>query len=276
MALDAQLQGTEVVRRKLASIKFKIQAAEMRAEKAKQSLAVVQERFNRTMGMKAKMEELINKRESQLDRAETRIASIHRKWNALIRFCEEISLLSPGDDHGGQLCLEFDTKTSTFTKQTEGAAEKKCQASVDRERVLRDQTERARARYIRSETTVRVLQEQLTAIKERVHILQQRKQQRDALKRQTEALQDKVNKALARAHDYENMEAELEGRIIELEDEIGMYAQKKKRASSILADRDSHKSIDSWTIALWLRRSSLITATGLSSIPISIGGAKDA
>lgn len=271
MALD--VQGTQVVRKKLASFKSKIQAAEKRTENAKQSLRVVEERFNRTMGMKAKMEELINKRDTQLDRVETRIASTHSKWNALIRFCEEINLLEPGKDHGDLASCKFNAKIASLTKQTENA-EKKYQASVDRELYLRDKTERACARYIRSETSARMLHEQLTAIMERIHILEQRRLEREALKHQVEAMQGKVNQALARAHELENTEAELEGRIIELEDQIGMYTQKKKRASSMLANRDNHKSIESWTIALWLRRSSLITSP--PAIPISIKGAEDA
>lgn len=271
MALD--VQGTDVLRRKLASFKSKIQAAEKRAEKAKQSLRVVEERYNRTMGIKTKMEQLISTRDSQLDRTQARMTTVQHKWNALIRFCEEINRLTPGKDHDVLASEAMNPKLAKVNRQTE-YAEKRYQASVDRERMLLDQTEQARVRYIRSEVSARVLQEQLAAIKERVHILEQSKIERAAKKRGSEALQNKVNHALARAHELENMEAELEGKIIELEDKIEMFVQKKKRTSSILADRVNHNSIDSLTIALWLRRSNLIASR--PSIPISISGTKDA
>ena len=267
------VQGTDVVRRKLASFKSKIQAAEKRAEKAKQGLRVVEERYNRTMGIKTKMEQLISTRDSQLDRTQARITRVQHKWNALIRFCEEINRLTLGEDHGVLASQAMNPKLATKVNRQTEYAEKRYQASVDRNRVLLDQTEQARARYIRSEASARVLQEQLAAIKERVHILEQRKNERAAKKRESEALQNKVNHALARAHELENMEAELEGRIIELEDKIEMFVQKKKRTCSILADRDNHNSIDSLTIALLLRRSNLITSQ--PSMPISISGTKD-
>ena len=254
MALD--LQGADVVRRKVASFKSKIQAAEKRTEKAKQSLRVVEERCNRTMGMKTKMEQLITQRDLQLDRTQAKVTRGQQKWNALIRFCEEINRLTPGEDHGVLASEAMDRKLAKVNRQTE-YTEKRYQASVDRERVLLDQTEQARERFIRSEASTRVLQEQLTAIKERVRILEQRRDERAAKKRELEALQNKVNHALARAHQFENMEAELEGKIIELEDKIEMFVHKKKRASSILADRGNQNSIDSWTIALWLPRSAL-------------------
>lgn len=268
------VQGTDVVRRKLASFKSKIQAAEKRAEKAKQGLRAVEERCNRTIGIKTKMKQLISTRDSQLDRTQARITRVQHKWNALIRFCEEINRLTPGEDHGVLASQVMNPKLATKVNRQTEYAEKRYQASVDRERVLLDQTEQARARYIRSEASALVLQEQLAAIKERVHILEQRKNERAAKKRESDALQNKVNHALARAHELENMEAELEGRIIELEDKIEMFVQKKKRTSSILADRDNHNSIDSLTIALWLRRSNLIASQ--PSIPISISGTKDA
>lgn len=272
MSLD--IHRTSVVRKKLASFKNKIQTAGIRTEKAKLSLQVVEERFNRTTGMKSKMEDLISKRGLQLEQAETRTASIQRKWDALVRFCEEMNVLVPAYDQVGIADYQLDTKIAHFTKKTE-KAEKKYKASVDRVRVLRDQIERARTRHIRAEMAARVLQQQLAVIKERVQVLEKRKLERVARKCQMEGLEAKVKQALARAQQQENMETEQEGRIIELEDKIGMYTHKKKHAFSILANRDNHKSIESWTISLWFQSSNNLL-TDKSSIPISIDGANNA
>ena len=264
MALDSH--GTAVVRKKISSFKIKIQAAEKRTERAKESLNRVQESFNRTMGMKAKMEDEICKRDSQLDRVDTLIASLQGKWKALIRFREETNNGERiKETRSGQHIREIDTKIATFTKRTK-IAERKYKGSVDREHALHEQTERARERCIRFETTVRGLQEQLSAIHERVCTLEQRRQSRNTRKLQMELLEGKVKRTLARAQAHENLEAELENRIIELEDQIEMFTQKKKRISSILAEKEDHKSRESWTITLWLRRSSLVSRSSIPNI----------
>lgn len=268
MALD--IQGTAIVRKKISTFKSKIQAADKRVERAKESLHRVEEGFNRTMGMKAKLEDQICKRDTQLDRVETLIAGMQGKWKALVRFREETNpkggpIETIIETQGGQGISEIDTRIAKLAKQT-NIAQRKCKASVDREHALLAQTDMARERRVRFETTARALQEQLAAIKERVCVLEQRKQSRNARKRQTELLQGKVQRALVRARKHEDLEAEMENRIIELEDQIEMYTQKKKRASSILAERDSHKSIESWTIALWLRRSSLVSGSSIPSL----------
>lgn len=268
-----QVQGRNVVRKKIAAFKSNIQVAERRTENAKQSLRAVQERFNQTMEKKANLEELIHKRDTQLDRVQAEITNTQRKWNAMIRFCEEINLLVPGD-YGELACKQVEQKLNKFIEQTKNV-EKRYRASVERERDLVDQTKKSHARCIRLETSVRALQEQLTTIREGVHILEQRRREKVAMKHKTEALQEKVNQLLARAHEMENVEAELEGRIFELEDKIEMYVQKTKRASSMLADTDNHRSIDSWAIAVWLRKSNLI-ANPTSIRSISIGVENDA
>ena len=258
MALD--IQGAAVVRKKIASFKSKTQAADKRTEKAKESLQHVQESFNRTMSIKARMEERISKRDSQLDRVESLIASIQGKWEAFSRFRETTDSKRPvvsTETHRGKDVCEIDTRIPTFTEQTK-IIERKCKACADREADLLRNTERARERRIRLETTTRALQEELTALKERVGVLEQSRQLRDTRRLQMELLENKVQRAVARAQENENLESELENRIIELEDQIEMYTQKKKRTSSILARRDSEKSIESWTVTLWLRRSRLV------------------
>lgn len=268
MALDTK--GTAVVRKKMASFKSKIQAADKRAEQAKESLHHVEESFNRTMGMKAKLEDQICKRESQRDRVDTLIASLQSKWKALIRFREETNNTGPKEAHGGQHIREIDTKIATFTKQAK-IAERKYKASVDREHALLGQTVRARERCTRLETTARALHEQLLAMQERVYALEQRRQSRNTRELKIELLQDKVKRTLARAQERENLEAYLENRIIDLEDQIEMYTLRKKRALSILAGRDNHKSMEPWTITLWLRRSSLVKGTSISNVVNSNG-----
>lgn len=274
MALD--IHGTAVVRKKIASFKSKIQAADKRTERAKDSLSGVEESCNRTMGMKAKIEDQICKRDSQLDRVESLIASLQGKWKALIRFREETNSAGRKETHSGQNVREIDTMIATFAKRTI-IAERKYKASADREHALLGQTERARERCIRLETSARALQEQLSAIKERVCTLEQRRQSRNTRKLQMELLEGKVKRTLARAQAHENLEAELENRIIELEDQIEMFTQKKKRASSILAEKNNHKSMESWTITVWLRRSSLVSRSPIPNFANPKGRtAKDA
>lgn len=268
MAFD--IQGTTVVRKKLATFKSKIQAAEKRVEKAKESLHHVEESFNRTMGSKAKLEDRICKRDSQRDRVETLTASQQSKWRALIRFREETNITGPRKDHGGQYTREIDTKIATFTKQAK-IAERKHKASVDREHALLGQTVRARERCTRAETTTRELHEQLFAIQGRLYVLEQQQRYRKSREVQIELLEDKVKRTLAHAQERENLEAYLENRIIDLEDQIEMYTQRKKRALSILAERDNHKSMEPWTITLWLRRSSLVNGTSTSNFNNSNG-----
>ena len=269
MAFD--IQGTTcVVRKKLASFKSKIQAADKRAEKAKESLHHVEERFNRAVGLKAKLEDQICKQDSQRDRVETLISLQQSKWKALIRFREETSNTGPKEEHGGQHTHEIDTKIATFTKQAK-IAERKYKASVDREHALLGQTVRARERYTRSETTKRELHEQLLAMQERVYVLKQRQRSRNSCELQIELLEDKVKKTLARAQQRENLEAYLESRIIDLEDQIELYTQRKKRMLSVLAERDNHKSMEPWTITLWLRRSSLVNGSSISNFVKSNG-----
>jgi len=258
------IQGTTAIRKKLATLKSKIQAADKRAEKAKESLHHVEGSFNRTMGLKAKLEDQICKRDSQRHRIETLIASLQSKWKALIRFREETNNTGPKEKHGGQHTREIDTKIATFTKQAK-IAERKYKASVDREHALLGKTVRARERCTRSETSTRELHEQLLDMQERVYVLEQRQRSRNARELQIELLEDKVKRTLARAQERENLEAYLENRIIDLEDQIEMYTQRKKRALSVLAERDNHKSMEQWTITLWLRRSSLVNGTSISN-----------
>lgn len=267
MAFD--IQGTTVVRKKLATFKSKIQAADKRAEKAKERLHYVEKSFNRTMGLKAKLEDRICKRDSQRDRVETLIASQQSKWKALIRFREETNNTGPRKEHGGQHTGEIDTKIATFTKQAK-IAERKYKASVDRERALLGKTVRARERCTRSETITRELHEQLVAMQERLNVLEQQRRARNSRELQIELLEDKVKRTLARAQERENLEAYLENRIIDLEDQVEMYTQRKKRALSILAERDNHKSMEPWMITLWLRRSSL-NGTSISNFNNSNG-----
>ena len=269
MAFDVQ-GTTRVVRKKLATFKSKIQAADKRAEKAKEILHHVEESFNRTMGLKANLEDQICKRDSQRDRVETLIASLQSKWKALIRFREETNYTGPKEEQGGRHTREIDTKIATFTKQAK-IAERKYKACVDREHALRGKTLRARERCIRSETTTRELHEQLLALQERVCVLEQRQRSRDNRALQIEVLEKKVKRTLARAQERENLEAYLENRIIDLEDQIEMYTQRKKRALSVLAERDNHKSMEHWTITLWLRRSSLVNGTSISNYVNSNG-----
>lgn len=268
MAFD--IQGTTVVRKKLATVKSRIQAADKRAEKAKESLHHVEESVNRTIGLKAKLEDHICKRDLQRDRVETLIASQQSKWKALIRFREETNNTGTKEEHGGQHTREIDTRIATFTKQAK-ITEKKYKASVDREHALLRQTARARERCTRSETTTRELHEQLLAMRERVHVLEQQQRSRNSRELQVQHLEDKVKRTLARAQERENLEAYLENRIIDLEDQIEMYTQRKKRALSILADRDNHKAMEPWTITLWLRRSSLVNGTSISNFINSNG-----
>ena len=267
MAFD--IQGTTVVRKKLATYKSKIQAADKRAEKAKESLHHVEENFNRTMGLKAKLEDRICKRDSQRDRVETLTASQQSKWKALIRFREETNNTGPRKEHGGQHTREIDTKIATFTKQAK-IAERKYKANVDREHALLEKSVRARERCTRAETTTRELHEQLSAMQERLYVLEQQQRARNSRELKIELLEDKVKRMLARAQERENLEAYLENRIIDLEDQIEMYTQRKKRALSILAERDNHKSMEPWTITLWLRRSSL-DGTSISNFDNSNG-----
>lgn len=267
-----EVQGPKMVRKKLASYKGSIQEAEGRTEKAKQSLQVVEKRFIRAICKKSKMEDLIRKREMQLERAEARITSIQLKWDALVRFYEEMNVLVPGYHQSGLEDQEFDTEIAKFTEKTE-KAKKKYNAGVDRERVLRDKTERARGRQIRAESALRELQEQLTSIKKRVQDLDERKLQRDARRHQMETLEAKVKRALAKAQERENTEVELEEKIIELEDQIEMYVQRKKRAISFLADRENNNPVQSWTISFWVQKSPQTTYR--SSISITVGGAND-
>jgi len=274
MAFD--IQGTTVVRKKLATFKSKIQEANKRAEKAIESLHHVEESFNRTMGLKAKLEEQICKRDSQRDRVETLVASLRSKWKALIRFREETNNTGPREEHGGQHTHEIDTKIATFTKQAK-IAERKYKASVDREHALLGKTVRARERCTRSEKTTRELHEQLLAVQGRVYILEQRQRSRDNRELQSKSLQEKVKETLARAQERENFEAYLENRIIDLEDQIEMYTKRKTRALSVLAERGNHMpSMEPWTITLWLRRSSLVNGTSISNYVNSNGrSAKD-
>ena len=267
-----EVQGPKVVRKKLASYKGSIQEAERRTEKAKQSLQLVEKRFIRAICKKSKMEDLIRKRQMQLERAEARITSIQLKWDALVRFYEEMNVLVPGYHQSGLEDQEFDTEIAKFTEKTE-KAKKKYNAGVDRERVLRDKTERARGRQIRAESALRELQEQLTSIKKRVQDLDERKLQRDARWHQMETLEAKVKRALAKAQERENTEVELEEKIIELEDQIEMYVQRKKRAISFLADRENNNPVQSWTISFWVQKSPQTTYR--SSISITVGGAND-
>ena len=271
MAFD--IQSTTVVRKKLATFKSKIKAADKRAERAKESLQHVEESFNRTMGLKAKLDDQICKRDSQRDRVETLIASQQSKWKALIRFREETNCTTPKEEHGGQHIREIDTKIATFTKQAK-IAERKYKASVDREHALLGQTVRARERCTCSETTASELHEQLLATQERVYILEQRQRSRNTRELQIELLEDKVRRTLARAQERENLEAYLENRIIDLEDQIEMYTKRTKRALNILsetAERENHKSMEPWTITLWLRRSSLVNGTSISNFAASNG-----
>lgn len=262
--MDLDIHGTAVVRKKIASYKGKIQAADKRTEKAKDNLNRVEESFNRAMGRRTKMEDQICKRDSQLYRVETLIDNLQAKWKVLIRFREETNNGGQREKESGQNMGDIDTDLAPFTKRTK-IAEEKYKASVDRELALLEQTERARERCIRLETAARGLQEQLSDIQERVCTLVQRRQSRNTRKLQMEFLEDKVKQTLTRAQVHENLEAELESRIFELEDQIEMFTQKKKRVSSILAERDNQKSMGSWTITLWLRRSSLVTKSSITN-----------
>lgn len=276
--MDLDIHGTAVVRKKIASYKSKIQAADKRTEKAKDNLNRVEDSFNRTMGRRAKIEDQICKRDSQLYRVETLIDNLQAKWKVLIRFREETNNGGQREKESGQNMGDIDTdlEIATFTKRTK-IAERKYKASVDREHALLGQTKRARERCTRLETAARGLQEQLSTIQERMCTLEQRRQSRNTRKRQMEFLEDRVKQTLARAQVHENLEAELESRIFELEDQIEMFTQKKKRVSSILTERDNQKSMGSWTITLCLRRSTSLVKSSITNLANPNGTtAKDA
>lgn len=272
MAFD--IQGAKIVREKLATFKSKIQAADQRAGKAKERLHHVEENFNRTMCLKGKLKDQICKRDSQRDRVDILIVSQQSKWEALIRFREETNTTCstrPKEEHGAQHIHEIDTKIATFAKQAK-IAERKYKASVDRKDALLRQTASAREKYSRLETTARELREQLLAMQGRIYVLEQRQRSRNALKLQVELLEEKVKRTFARAQERENLEAYLENRIIDLEDQIEMYTKRKKRAISILAEtaeRENHKSMAPWMITLYLRRSSLVNSTPIPNFATS-------
>lgn len=256
MALDRK--GADMVRKKIATFKSKIQEAGKRTEKAKESLQLVQESFDSTRRSKARVEALISKKELQLEKVESLVDGVQRKWDALNRFLEEIT--STGAElrnHSSKYVSEIDTTIASINERTK-IAQRKCLACANREHELRLQTEASRERCIRLETTAMSLQEELAVLRERVEVLEQSRKLRETRKLQTEHLESKVQHAIARAQENENLESELENRIIELEDQIEMYTMKKKRTSSILEQTNGEKSIEPWTVTLWLRRSRLV------------------
>ena len=266
MALD--LKGADMVRKKIATFKSKIQDAEKRSGKAKESLQLVQESFNSTRRTKARVEALISKRESQLEKVESLISIVQRKWDAFNRFLEEITntrVAVSMDTRGSKDVSEIDTTIATIKERTK-IAERKCITCAKREHELRMRTRTSRERCIQLETTAISLQEELAALRERVEVLQQSRKLRATRKLQMERLESKVQLAIARAQENENLESELENRVIELEDQIEMYTMKKKRTSSFLEQTNSEKSIGPWTVTLWLRSSRLVNGSP-SSVP---------
>ncbi|PFX22714.1 myosin heavy chain, clone 203-like [Stylophora pistillata] len=266
MALD--LKGADMVRKKIATFKSKIQDAEKRSGKAKESLQLVQESFNSTRRTKARVEALISKRESQLEKVESLISIVQRKWDAFNRFLEEITntrVAVSMDTRGSKDVSEIDTTIATIKERTK-IAERKCITCAKREHELRMRTKTSRERCIQLETTAISLQEELAALRERVEVLQQSRKLRATRKLQMERLESKVQLAIARAQENENLESELENRVIELEDQIEMYTMKKKRTSSFLEQTNSEKSIEPWTVTLWLRSSRLVNGSP-SSVP---------
>lgn len=271
MAFD--IQGIKIVREKLATFKSKIQAEDKRTKKAKERLHHVEENFNRTMCLKAKLKDQICKRDSQRDRVEILIASQQSKREALIRFREETNTCStrPKEEHGSQHIHEIDMKIATFAKQAK-IAERKYKTSVDRKDALLRQTASAREKCTRLETTARELREQLIAMQGRIYVLEQRQRSCNAPELQIELLEEKVKRTFGRAQERENLEAYLENRIIDLENQIEMYTKRKKRAISILAEtaeRENHKSMAPWMITLYLRRSSLVKSTPIPNFATS-------
>ena len=265
MALDRK--GADMVRKKIATFKSKIQEAGKRTEKAKESLQLVQESFDSTRRSKARVEALISKKESQLEKVESLVDGVQRKWDALNRFLEEITSTGAElrmENHSSKYVSEIDSTIASINERTK-IAQRKCLACANREHELRLQTEASRERCIRLETTAMSLQEELAALRERVEVLEQSRKLRETRKLQTEHLESKVQHAIVRAQENENLESELENRIIELEDQIEMYTMKKKRTSSILEQTNGEKSIEPWTVTLWLRRSRLVNGAPSSS-----------
>ena len=262
MALDSN-QGTEFLRKKVAGLKMRLHAADKRTKKAKESYQVVEARFSRAQRLKSKLDQEIMKREAKLERTEAMIESLFGKRAALNRFRQETNHRVPVLGRGGPTLRDIDLKIATLAEQTKNI-EKKHNASVDRKRGQLQQIEKAKKRFAEAETTARALQEKLAELNCRMQILEQRRLDREVLKQRLGVAQEKVARALEKAQELENTEADLETRVIELEDQIEVFKHKGKRTSAILADRDNPKSTESWTIyTLLFRRSSLLNGSML-------------